>query len=173
MANQSVCPHCGSKNTEAVENHFKCNDCNLDYGRVEYSDNGKPLVEAVCGLRFRYGDIVSGSVRLRMAEDGDVCVFEVYDAIQGGVDKVADVISMDEWKAFKETLYHKLYLADWDKEYIPVNDGQRVSENNDWELGVLLDDDEEMIYRGYDEFPAYWKGFLNLIDPFFSRLNRE
>ena len=77
------------------------------------------------------------------------------------------------WKAFKETLYHKLYLADWDKEYIPVNDGQRVSENNDWELGVLLDDDEEMIYRGYDEFPAYWKGFLNLIDPFFSRLNRE
>ena len=59
MANQTVCPHCGSKNIEAVENHFKCNDCRLDFGRVEYSDNGNPLVEEVHGLRFRYGDIVA------------------------------------------------------------------------------------------------------------------
>ena len=57
--------------------------------------------------------------------------------------------------------------------YIPVNDGQRVSENNDWELGILLEDDEETVYCGYDEFPAYWKEFLKLIDPFFARLNRE
>ena len=173
MANQIVCPHCGSKNTEKVDNHCRCCDCMQDFGREEYSDQGNPLAEAVRGLRFRYGDIVSGSVRLRMVEDGNVCVFEVYDANEGGVDKVADVISKDEWKAFKDTLYHKLYLADWDRVYIPVNDGQRVSENNDWELGILLEDDEETVYCGYDEFPAYWKEFLKLIDPFFARLNRE
>lgn len=173
MANLIICPHCGSRNTAVSEQHMTCLDCQMDFGRVENSDSGKPMVEAVHGLRFRYGDVVSGSVRLRMAEDGDVCVFEVYDANEGGVDKVADVISMDEWKAFKETLYNQLYLADWDRVYIPVNDGQRISENNDWELGIDVDEDEEIVYCGYDEFPVYWKGFLKLIDPFFARLNRE
>ena len=99
MAN-TVCPHCGSKNTEALENYEKCLDCGMSFGREEVADNGESLIKAVHGLRFRYGDVVSGSVRLRMAEDSGVCVFEVYDANNGGVDKVADVISMDEWKHF-------------------------------------------------------------------------
>lgn len=172
MAN-TVCPHCGSKNTEALENYEKCFDCGMSFGREEVADNGESLVKAVHGLRFRYGDVVSGSVRLRMAEDSGVCVFEVYDANNGGVDKVADVISMDEWNKIKETLFHKLYLADWDKTYIPVNDGKSVSDNNDWELGLDVGDDEELVYRGYDAFPPYWKGFMKVLDPFFARLNRE
>lgn len=172
MADHTVCPHCGSTNTEAVENHYKCLDCALDFGREEMSDAGTPLVEAMKGLRFRYGDIVGGSVRLRMVEDEDVCVFEVYDANEGGVDKVADIISLNTWNRFKSTLYHDLYLADWDREYIPVNDGQTVSENNEWELGILMEDDEEVVYRGYDAFPAYWKGFMDLLDPYFARLKK-
>ena len=172
MAN-TVCPHCGSKNTEALENYEKRLDCGMSFGREEVADNGESLIKAVHGLRFRYGDVVSGSVRLRMAEDSGVCVFEVYDANNGGVDKVADVISMDEWNKIKETLFHKLYLADWDKTYIPVNDGKTVSDNNEWELGLDVGDDEELVYRGYDAFPPYWKGFMKVLDPFFARLNRE
>ena len=172
MAN-TVCPHCGSKTTEALENYEKCLDCGMSFGREEVADNGESLIKAVHGLRFRYGDVVSGSVRLRMAEDSGVCVFEVYDANNGGVDKVADVISMDEWNKIKETLFHKLYLADWDKTYIPVNDGKTVSDNNEWELGLDVGDDEELVYRGYDAFPPYWKGFMKVLDPFFARLNRE
>lgn len=172
MAN-IVCPHCGSKNIEKLENYEKCLDCGISFGREETSDDGEPLTKAVHGLRFRYGDVVSGSVRLRMAEDSGVCVFEVYDANNGGVDKVADVISMEEWEKMKDTLFHKLYIADWDKTYIPVNDGKTVSDNNDWELGFDVGEDEEIVYRGYDAFPPYWKGFMKVLDPFFARLNRE
>ena len=172
MAN-IICPHCGSRNTEKVENYHKCLDCGLDFGREEVTDDGLALEDAICGLRFRFGDVVSGSVRLRMAEDGDVCVFEVYDANEGGVDKIADVISMDEWKKIKNTLVAKLYIADWNKVYIPVNDGRTVSENNEWELGLAIGNDGEIVYRGYDAFPPYWKDFMKLMDPFFSRLNRE
>ena len=80
MANLPKCPHCGSKNVSRVEGFYRCADCLNDFGRTPYDDNGIPMIEACSGLRIRLGDLFNGSVRLRMGQDGDVCLYEIYDS---------------------------------------------------------------------------------------------
>lgn len=167
-----VCPHCGSKNVQAVNDFYRCEDCLQDFGRDAESEEGIPLTEAIKGLRFRYGDIVSGSVRLRIVQEEDDCIFEVYDANEGGVDKVADVLDMNEWNKIKDKLVNAFYVSDWNREYIPVNDGQTVPENNEWELDLDINEDESLTFKGYDAYPVYWNAFMRVIHPFFERLQK-
>lgn len=173
MSKKLICPHCGGKKIKQSKEFCTCEICNSTFGRVAISDDGTPMVDAVKGLRFRYGDVVSGSVRLRIVQEEDgSCLFEVYDANEGGVDKVADVMSSEEWMAIKKKLFEDMYLADWDKVYIPNNDGQKLLDNNEWQLGVDVDEDEVNNYYGFDEYPVYWKDLMKLIEPFFNKLNR-
>ena len=173
MARLPVCPKCGSKQTSRVENFYRCADCRSDFGRKPYTDDGEPMAESVKGLRFRFGDLISGSVRLRMAEDLGSCLWEVYDTNDGDLDKYADVLDSEEWMTFKETLFSKLFYYDWDKEYIPVNDGREVRGNNEWEVDVIVNENEEYTCRGYDAYPIYWDGFMKLLDSFFNKLQKD
>lgn len=168
------CPHCGSKNVKQTKVHYLCKDCKNEFGRPALSDDGISMVDAVKALRFRYGDNVSGSVWLLMGEDetGE-CLYEVYDAENGGADKYADVLSAKDWKAFKRKLFESLYVTDWDKEYIPVNDGKEIYDGNMWRLSVIVSDEEEVEYRGYGAYPIYWNAFLKLVDPFFNKLAKD
>jgi hypothetical protein len=173
MAKKIVCPHCGSKKVKKYNEYYLCDDCKNSFGREAISDKGVPMVDAVKGLRFRYGDVVSGSARLRMVQEKDgSCLYEVYDANEGGIDKVADVLSAEDWKELKEKLYTELYLSDWDRVYIPNNDGKKVLDNNEWELGIDISWDEVYEYYGYDEYPVYWKELMKLIEPFFDKLSK-
>jgi hypothetical protein len=168
-----VCPHCGSKNVKAVHNFYTCKDCANDFGREAFSDDGRPMIEAVTGILFRYGDAISGSVHLRFAEDEGSCVFEVYDAHEGGANKVVEVVPMKTWKELKRKLFEVLFLNDWDKEYMPVNDGQSILGNNSWEFSVIVNENEEQVYHGVDAYPVYWHGLLNLLDPYLDKLKQE
>ncbi len=168
-----VCPHCGSKNVKEINGFYQCKTCSNDFGRVALSDDGKPMIEEVTGLRFRFGDSISGSVHLRFAQDGDSCVFEVYDANEGGKDKVAEVVPMKKWQALKEKLFNELFINDWDCEYMPVNDGQVELDNNSWEFSVIVNENEEQTYRGVDAYPVYWHGLLNLLEPYLDQLKQE
>lgn len=173
MKKMPVCPHCGSRKTEENDSFYTCRDCRCDFGREALSDDGHPMTEAVRGMRFRYGDVISGSVRLRFVQDGDICLYEVYDSNEGGVDKNAGVLSAEEWKELRRKLFEDLYLMDWDREYIPVNDGREIRGNNEWEFAVAVDMDEEYVFRGIDAYPVYWNRFLKLLDPFFDELKKE
>jgi DNA-directed RNA polymerase subunit RPC12/RpoP len=168
-----VCPHCGSKNVKTENGFYRCRDCSNDFGRTAMSDEGIPMIDAVTGLRFRYGDAISGSVHLRFAEDEGSCVFEVYDANEGGSNKHAEVIPMKTWMALKRKLFEELYVADWNREYMPVNDGQSVQDNNTWDFSVIVNENEEILYRGVDAYPVYWKELLALLDPYLEKLKQE
>lgn len=173
MSKKPVCPHCGSKDVSEAEGFYHCHGCHMDFGREPQSDNGTDMVDDVTGLRFRYGDAISGSVRMRIAQEEDgSCLYEVYDANEGGVDKVADVISAKDWKKIKEKLFDELYVMDWDREYYPVNDGREIRPNNAWELVVSVNDEEEYTFRGVDAYPVYWKEFMKLIEPYFDALKK-
>lgn len=173
MSKTLICPHCGSKETKEENGWYHCSACHRDFGRTPFSDDGTEMVKAVTGLRFRYGDIFAGSVRLRFVSDGEGCVYEVYDANEGGVDKVAGVLDDKAWKKFKENLFEKLFVMDWDKEYVPVNDGREIRGNNEWELAVEVGESEEYVYHGVDAYPVYWNRFMKLLDPFFDQLKQQ
>lgn len=173
MPKLPICPHCGSKLVTPAETFFRCDECHTDFGREPMSDDGRILSESITGIRFRYGDVISGSVRLRFIQDGDTCLYEVYDSNEGGIDKVAGVMNHEEWTAFRHKLFDDLYLFDWDKQYIPVNDGREIRGNNEWEFAVAVSEDEEYIYRGVDAYPVYWNRFLKALDPFFDQLKHE
>ncbi|MBR4164590.1 MAG: hypothetical protein IKR11_13800 [Solobacterium sp.] len=168
-----VCPHCGQKDVTRVEDFYRCNSCHSDFGRTAYSDDGTPMIEAVTGLRFQYGDVISGSVRLRFVQDGEVCLYEVYEANGKGINKHADVLSAEEWMNLKKKLFEALYVNDWDRFYIPVNDGREIMSNQAWALAVIVNDNEEYEYAGVDEKPIYWKQFEKLITPFLDNLKAE
>ena len=168
-----VCPHCGSKDVKEADGFYHCKNCSSDFGRTALTDDGKPMVDEVTGIRFRFGDAISGSVHLRFAEDAGSCVFEVYDANLGGADKVAEVLPMKKWMELKRKLFEELYVSDWDKFYIPVNDGQTIRGNNSWEFSVIVNENEEVTYSGIDAYPVYWHGLLNLLDPYLDKLKQE
>jgi hypothetical protein len=173
MSKKPVCPHCGSKDVSEVESFYHCHECHSDFGRPAVTDDGRLMEEAMTGLRFRYGDLLTGSVHLRMVQDEDGgCLFEVYDANEGGVDKVADVMTAEKWTEVRKQLFDDLYVMDWDREYYPVNDGREIQPNNAWELVVSVSDDEEYSYKGVDAYPVYWKKFMKLIEPYFDALKK-
>jgi hypothetical protein len=170
MASLPKCPHCGYKEVSRVEGFYRCAGCLSDFGRVPYDDNGVPMIEACSGLRFRFGDLINGSVRLRMGQDGDVCLYEIYDSNGGGLNKHADMLDKAAWDKFRKELFNKVYVNDWNKEYIPVNDGTPVITDQDWELSVIVDENEEYIFRGYGAFPVYWDKFMKLLKPILANL---
>lgn len=45
-------------------------------------------------------------------------------------------------------------------------------DNNEWELGIDINWDEGLGYRGYDAYPPYWKGFLKAVEPLFNKLKK-
>jgi hypothetical protein len=170
MASLPKCPHCGSKEVSRVENFYRCAGCLSDFGRVPYDDNGVPMVEACTGLRFRYGDMLNDSICLRLGQDGDVCLYELYESSGGGLNKYADMLDKAAWDKFRKELFEKVYINDWDKEYIPVNDGREITTDQDWELSVIVDENEEYLYKGYGAFPVYWDNFIKLLNPILAHL---
>ena len=56
--------------------------------------------------------------------------------------------------------------------YYPANDGRELRGNNEWELDILISDDEEYIFKGVDAYPAYWNAFLKQLDPYFDKLRK-
>lgn len=173
MSKTPVCPHCGSRDVKENDSFYTCSSCHYDFGREPVSDDGEPMVTAVKGMRFRFGDVISGSVRLRFVQDGSICLYEVYDSNEGGVDKIAGVLSEEEWMNLKKKLFDELYVMDWEREYIPVNDGRAIRGNNEWEFAVAVNLDEEYVFRGVDAYPVYWNRFMKLMDPFFDKLKAD
>lgn len=167
-----TCPHCGSKKVKKVDTFYRCSECKNDFGREVLTDDGLSMIEEVKGIRFRFGDIISGSVRLRFAQDGEDCLYEVYDSFEGGLNKVAGVLTHDEWIDFKKKLFNSIYVNDWAKDYIPVNDGKTVRDNNHWELAYYVNENEEYIYEGVDSYPVYWTQFTRLLKPFVDQLKK-
>ncbi len=173
MRKTIVCPHCGSKKIEKSDAFSRCQTCQRDFGRVAYTDDGEKMVEAVKGIRFRYGDVITGSVRLRFIEDpSKQALYEVYDS-NDGLNKFAGLISEEEWNTFRKNLFEKIYVNDWDREYIPKNDGREIRGNNEWELSVIVNDAEEYTYHGVDAYPVYWDDLMDLFEPFFNQLKHE
>jgi len=168
-----VCPHCGSKDVKRIESFYRCGSCNTDFGREAKTDDGVSLVDAVQGVRFRYGDVLSGSVRIRFAQDGDSALYEVYDSNEGGRNKVAGVIDGEAWLELKKKLVENLFVPDWQKEYLPVNDGRTVSGNNAWHFSLIVDEDEEISSDGVDAFPVYWDALMKVLDPYFQQLQQD
>lgn len=170
MKDLPVCPLCGSSNTTKVKNFYHCNDCLSDFGRQPKADDGTPMVEAVKGLRFKYGDISTGSIRERFNEDGGVCLYEITDTNGGNLSKVNGVLTPEEWKCLKAKLVEELFLGDWSRNYIPINDGRAVQGNNAWSLDVVVSDDETYSFSGIDAFPIYWDEFYQIVDSFAAKL---
>lgn len=170
---KTICPHCGSNNTASVDNYYHCSDCHTDFGRVALADDGSVLKDSIKGMRFRYGDLLTGSARIGFLEDKDgSCVYEVYDANEGGYDKVADTLDVQTWQEMKQHIVEDLFIMDWNKEYYPVNDGREISANNAWEFTLTVNGDEEYTFKGVDAYPIYWNNFMKLIEPYFDNLKQ-
>jgi len=175
MMKNPICPHCGNKDTAEQEGHYHCSGCGADFGAPALDEDGRPLADAIQGLRFRYGDVMSGSVRLRFIEDADhdACLYEVYDSSEGGLNKHAGTITLEEWNLLKHKMYDHLFLQDWDHRYLHANDGSAADENNEWELVMQLPGTEEYTFEGVDAYPVYWGQLMKLFEPYFHELEQH
>ena len=70
-------------------------------------------------------------------------------------------------------MINELYFNDWEKEYLPVNDGQGIRDDKPWEISLIVSEDESISYRGVGEHPVYWNALVKLVDPFFAKLDIE
>ncbi|MBR2810414.1 MAG: hypothetical protein IKD69_03455 [Solobacterium sp.] len=171
MAKLPTCPCCGSKNVSRIESFYTCTNCKKSFGRDPKANDGSRLAEVVNGLRFKFGDIDTGSSRLRFVQDGEVCLYEVIDTNGGKLAKIAGVLSAEDWKNLRESLFADYFVSDWEREYIPANDGREIRGNNAWAFDVIVSDEEEYSYGGVDAFPVYFDRFrTNVIEPYFMEL---
>ncbi|MCR5228683.1 MAG: hypothetical protein K6D03_00985 [Solobacterium sp.] len=169
-----ICPHCGSSETEEREKFYFCRDCSREFGRDKETDDGEPLADALIGIRLGTGDHRSGSLCLRIAYDAetDTVVYEVYKAVDGKIQKNADVLENKAWNKIKNKLINECFVADWDRYYYPVNDGSPITPENLWRLDLIVGDDRQITFRGYDAFPPHYKKMMALFKPMFDQLKK-
>ncbi len=176
MSAQVVCPHCGSKETEERKGSFYyCKECTNEFGRDRNTDDGVPLVEAIQGLRFSYGNMVTGSIRIRFAwdEEGQTCVYEVYQVKDGKINKIADTIEQKEFDRIRNSLVNTMFVQDWDKVYYPINDGSSFNPDAEWRLDIIVKDEDERTYRGIDAYPPYFSKLNTYLKKYFAKLEEN
>lgn len=169
------CPYCGGLNTISHHNSWYCRDCSAEFGRDALNDDGIPMKDAMSGLRFSYGSVVSGSMSIRFVwdEDGQSCLYEVYQAKDGVIRKQADLIDAQKWNQIKDTLIDKLYVCDWQNTYYPPTDGSPYNPDHEWRLDLLEKDGQEKIFRGYDSFPPYFNDLQKIFRPYIRKLDEK
>ncbi len=175
MAKTIICPHCGSSETERRSTYFFCRDCTREFGRDKETDDGAALNDAVIGIRLGLGNHTSGTLILRAAyeKETDTVLYEVYKSENGLISKVADILDNKTWEKIKRKLIDECFAADWDRFYYPVNDGSVINPDNAWRLDLIIGEDKEITYRGYDAFPPHYRNMLALFKPMFDRLKES
>ena len=140
-----------------------CNECNNDFGYPPaiFSEEGKITDYynmCVNSLEFRIGGFFGGYniVKIIMNKDGALACSHHFPTDYDTKKEVQ--ISHEEWREIIDKLFFKMYLCDWEHEYID----SEVCDGTQWSLSLGLYDGSEKVYSGSNAFPPYMKQLKNL-----------
>lgn len=81
--------------------------------------------------------------------------------------EISPRISLKRWYKLVDTLYGKLYLNDWKKNYKPGKN-EDIKEGQEWTLEITLTDNRKIKYQGDNAYPPYWNELCDLLEPLYN-----
>lgn len=185
------CPKCGSKNVAKIQYgmpifseklkseiesrkvflggccvtgtdpKYHCNDCGKEFGTPpDLICHGLPQLE-IGYIRFSDGGFLGDRQEITLEKNENRAVFTVFG--WGRIEKHSGQISLEEWDKILDKLFCRLYVHEWEKEYIDPN----VLDGEQWELQFKTIHGVELNYYGSNAFPPMWKELKNIFKPYF------
>lgn len=124
--------------------------------------NYKDYRETVKSFAFSCGGYFNGYDYFLIEENNYIITLTITPSILSERTEISKEITYDEWFEFLDIIYSKLFIHEWNKEYVN-ND---ILDGTQWSITFKLEDGKEIKYHGSNEYPAYWKEFLVFINKY-------
>lgn len=167
MVNNFKCPYCGSETirvSEDVETNGKyvCETC----GKIFGLKSNKTMNECHT-FYFTIGGFHEGFKSILIEERDSYADVTLTPPISVSIDGEMKLrITLNEWQAIKDTLFHELFLLSWDEEYYDPY----ILDGTQWELKLKFDDRKNYEISGSNVFPELFNDLLNYLNPYFEQM---
>lgn len=152
--------------TGEIRPKYHCTDCGKDFGT-------EPLLCSKRGIED-YRDIVT-SIRFSVGSWDDSAVITFERTSTGILAEIRSIggypldetltVTEEEWRAMLDTLYGKLFLHEWEKEF----DDPNILDGTQWELDLHLTGKRVREYYGSNDYPPYWDEMYALFRPYLPK----
>lgn len=166
--NDLKCPYCGNEIVEMNEQgteKYRCKTCGKTFGLK--SDE---VVKDCHAFYFSTGGFHQGFKTILIEERDSYADVTLTPPISVSVDGEMKLrITLNEWQAIKDTLYHELFVMSWDEEY----SDPYIMDGTQWELKLKLDGRKKFKASGSNVFPEKYDELLECLDPYFEQIGAE
>lgn len=134
-----------------------CNECNKDFGtppvlftpKKDLAEDYRDIVESI---GFSIGGYLYGHTDITIKKNTNGAIVSM-DKFPGLLEMSDDIqITPEKWAKIVDTLYGKLSLHEWKKDYIDYS----VLDGTQWELIINLTNKRIRHYHGSNAYPPYW-----------------
>jgi len=146
------------------EAKYHCPSCSSNVGTPPVlRETGEDYRDIAVSLDFSVGGWNSRR-RILIKKDNDGIELSVWHRFSPFPPDVQRKMKKAEWEKLLDRLYGKLYLHEWDKEFI--NHG--ILDGTQWYLKIAFTGDRVERYGGSNCFPPYWNDLKELFKPYWQ-----
>ena len=140
-----------------------CNDCKKEFGRpplVIAKDwrSAEDYRDIVTGLKFAVDSTHKGKTEITITKNEKGALVKVIKSPDSGNPPLTKQITVRKWKRMLDTLYSRMYLHEWRKNYGHSD----AVDGTQWKLSVKLTGNRRRNYSGSNNYPPYWKELVKV-----------
>ncbi len=154
--------------TVSLQPAKRCNACKKDFGTAPIlldrkSERAEDYRNIVTEITLSVSGYFYGGTDITVKRNKNGAYVSVQDFRLAKSEEVLlknydHQLSEAEWNQFIETLYGRMYLHEWKKNY----EDPCVLDGTQWNPKVKLTGGRKRTYNGSNDFPPYWEALLKL-----------
>ncbi len=140
-----------------------CNDCKKEFGRpplVIAKDwySAEDYRDIVTVLKFAVDSTYQERTEIMITKNETGALVKVIKSPDSENPPVTKQITVGKWKKLLDTLYSRMYLHEWKRNYGKSD----VVDGTQWRLHVKLTGNRRRNYSGSNDYPPYWKELVRV-----------
>ncbi len=139
-----------------------CNKCKKDFGTAPIlltskRDRAEDYRDIVTSIKFSVGGYFQGHTEVTITKNyrGAIVKVKKFPPI---LEISKKQITPAKWRTIVNTLYGRLFLHEWKKEFVNPN----VLDGTQWHLDINLTNGKTHHYYGSNDYPPYWSELTNI-----------
>ncbi|MCC5890616.1 MAG: hypothetical protein JJU01_08590 [Alkalibacterium sp.] len=170
------CPHCGEETPQTREDaslsngehsEYICLNCGKPFGQANPTAPDSALNQCDT-FYFSYGGYFGGYKSLKMQEkDGyaELTIEPPYSEFEHS--GLTFRTTLDEWRDFKQTLFHELFILSWTEDYTDPD----ILDGTQWEIRLEFDTLKSVNISGSNRYPVYYDDLIEHTAHYFSLID--